>query len=99
MKVLEREAGEVSHGGYCFAPMAEVFKSNEIAVVFLLDVKQTVLVKVLPEPGFSSVTSGKPQKCVEKPTEVCWDPILCCLYFFLLRSYPVTTDPGKKLMM
>jgi hypothetical protein len=54
MKVLEREAGEVSH-------LAELFKSNnEIAVVFLLDVKQTVLVKVLPEPGFSSVTSGKP---------------------------------------
>ena len=60
MKVSEREAGEVSHGGYSFAPMAELFKSNEIAVVFLLDVKQTVLVKVLPEPGFSSVTSGKP---------------------------------------
>ena len=60
MKVLEREAGEVSHGGYSFAPMAEFFKSNEIAVVFLLDAKQTVLVKVLPEPGFSSVTSGEP---------------------------------------
>jgi hypothetical protein len=40
--------------------MAEFFKSSEIAVVFLLDVKQTVLVKALPEPGFSSVTSGKP---------------------------------------
>ena len=58
MKVLEREAGEVSHGGYSFAPMAEFFKSNKIAVV--LDAKQTVLVKALPEPGFSSVTSGKP---------------------------------------
>jgi hypothetical protein len=45
MKVLEREAGEVSHGGYSFAPMAELFKSIGIAVVFLLDVKQTVLVK------------------------------------------------------
>ena len=60
MKVLEREAGEVSHGGHSFAPIAKLFKSNEIAVVFLLDVKQTVLVKVLPEPEFSSVTSGKP---------------------------------------
>jgi hypothetical protein len=60
MKALEREAGEVSHGGYSFSPMAELFKSNEIAVVFLLDAKQTVLVKALPEPEFSSVTSGKP---------------------------------------
>ena len=49
MKVLEREAGEVSHGGYSFAPIAKLFKNNEIAVVFLLDLKQTVLVKVLPD--------------------------------------------------
>ena len=66
MKVLEREAGEVSHGGYSFAPMAELFKSNEISVVFLLDVKQTVLVKALPEPGFSSARHQGSPKNVSK---------------------------------
>jgi hypothetical protein len=29
MKVLEREAGEVSHGGHSFAPIAKLFKSND----------------------------------------------------------------------
>jgi hypothetical protein len=60
MKVLEREAGEVSRGvawRLLFCSNGKVVQKyhNEIAVVFLLDVKQTVLVKALPEPGFSSV--------------------------------------------
>ena len=109
MKVLEREAGEVSHGGYSFAPMAELFKSNEIAVVFLLDVKQTVLVKVLPEPGFSSVRYiSDIREALKLCRKACRS--LAFLFrlgiryyvayiFFLLRSYPVTTDPGQKLMV
>jgi hypothetical protein len=78
--------------------MAELFKSNEIAVVFLLDVKQTVLFRVLQEPGFPRVTSGKPQKCVEKPAESSlfyfdWgsDTMLLIFFFYFGTTPPQLT--------
>ena len=87
-----------------------LFKSNEVVFLFLLDGRQAVLVKALPEPGFfeRGIIREALKLCMPGEKQafsrshaffLTGDPVLCCSFYFLLRSYPATPGPGQKLVM